>query len=478
VDGSAFVQPILAASLPLPTGAATEATLGTRLAETTFTGRINTLGQKTGANSTPVVLASDTALPTGANTIGNVTVGIGTMQLDAFGRLRASEPVTLFDGKLLYDSNPLTWDTLLVGTGAVGTVGTTGMLPMTVTATNDKVVRQSRRYSMYQPGKSQLNLWTGILGAGVVNVRTRFGVFDSTTDKTAVGTDVGGNGYFFQQDGTALSVVRRSYVSGSQVDTAIPQASWNVDPLNGTGPSGITLNPANINIFFLDMEWLGAGSVRMGIVYNGQFYIAHIFNHANLITTMHTQTASLPIRYEVERTAGSGAYTAHQGCATAISEGGHNPRGQIFGQLRTASISCAAGSWTPLISIRPAISKSRTSILPLHVDTFTTSNQAYAIALIHGVGTYAPVTLTGVSWATPATDSLAQYDVTATAATGGRIVATALSSSVQREVTLEVTDEYLLAASITGQPDTLTVAAQGLGGSAICYGAITWREYF
>lgn len=48
-----------AASLPLPTGAATEATLATRLADATFTGRINTQGQKAMATSTPVVIASD-----------------------------------------------------------------------------------------------------------------------------------------------------------------------------------------------------------------------------------------------------------------------------------------------------------------------------------------------------------------------------------------------------------------------------------
>lgn len=52
-------QPISAASLPLPTGAATETTLSTRLAETTFTTRINTLGQKAMTASMPVVIASD-----------------------------------------------------------------------------------------------------------------------------------------------------------------------------------------------------------------------------------------------------------------------------------------------------------------------------------------------------------------------------------------------------------------------------------
>jgi hypothetical protein len=85
-------QPISATSLPLPTGAATEATLATRLADATFTARVNTLGQKAMADSTPVVLASDqTSIPIsdggGSLTIdGTVTANIGTtngLALDA-----------------------------------------------------------------------------------------------------------------------------------------------------------------------------------------------------------------------------------------------------------------------------------------------------------------------------------------------------------------------------------------------------------
>jgi hypothetical protein len=59
--------PISAAALPLPAGAATETTLGTRLADATLTARLGTLGQKTGAGSAPVVIASDqTAVPISA----------------------------------------------------------------------------------------------------------------------------------------------------------------------------------------------------------------------------------------------------------------------------------------------------------------------------------------------------------------------------------------------------------------------------
>lgn len=81
VDGSGVTQPISAVSLPLPTGAATEATLGTLLLNSTFTGRINTLGQKTMANSTPIVIASDqTAVPASQSGIWSVRIqdGAGT----------------------------------------------------------------------------------------------------------------------------------------------------------------------------------------------------------------------------------------------------------------------------------------------------------------------------------------------------------------------------------------------------------------
>ena len=73
--------PISAASLPLPTGAATEVTLASRLAEATFTARINTLGQKAMAASTPVVLASDqVAIPISSITT-SVTPGTAAANL-------------------------------------------------------------------------------------------------------------------------------------------------------------------------------------------------------------------------------------------------------------------------------------------------------------------------------------------------------------------------------------------------------------
>jgi len=137
VDGSAVTQPISAVSLPLPTGATTEVTLATRLADGTFTTRINTLGQKNMANSTPIVIASDQSavpisatslpLPTGASTeakqtqpgvdIGDVTVnnasGAGSVNIQDGGNSITVDAVDLDIRNLSH-----TQDSVKVGDGS------------------------------------------------------------------------------------------------------------------------------------------------------------------------------------------------------------------------------------------------------------------------------------------------------------------------------------------------------------------------
>ena len=44
-------------------------------------------------------------------------------------------------------------------------------------------------------------------------------------------------------------------------DTWIPQSSWNGDKLDGTGATGITLNPQNGNVFQINIQYLGFGGI-------------------------------------------------------------------------------------------------------------------------------------------------------------------------------------------------------------------------
>ena len=84
---------------------------------------------------------------------------------DAFGRLRVANPVNLFESSLHYDTKSLLWETVEVASGTATHVPTKSAVNMTITGNGDSVVRQTREYFRYQPGKSQLIFMTGIIGA-------------------------------------------------------------------------------------------------------------------------------------------------------------------------------------------------------------------------------------------------------------------------------------------------------------------------
>ena len=186
--------------------------------------------------------------------------GNGSNAYDAFGRLRVSNPFTIFDSTNVMSKNNL-FDESLTGSGTVSYTSAKSTVNLNVTtASGDKVIRQSKRVMSYQPGKSLLILNSFVMNAQEENLIQKVGVFDAN------------NGIFFKDTGTEYQIVRRTYTSGASVDAEeIGQSAWNGDKLNGTGPSGYTLHPDKATIFFTDYEWLGMGSVRVGFVIDGKF---------------------------------------------------------------------------------------------------------------------------------------------------------------------------------------------------------------
>jgi hypothetical protein len=218
-----------------------------------------------------------------------ITFAPSTSQ-DAFGRLRVSEPLTLFDSSHRYKDNGL-WATSTASGGAVVFNANEGLVNLNVNTTSgSQVLRETFKVFSYQPGKSLLVLSTFVMNPAQTNLRQRVGYF---------GTQ---NGLYVQLNNSTLSFVERSLVTGVVAESVVDQSAWNVDPMDGTGPSGIVLDIAKAQILFMDIEWLGLGTVRMGFVINGNFYVCHNFHHANLITSTYITTASLPLRYEITNT--------------------------------------------------------------------------------------------------------------------------------------------------------------------------------
>ena len=297
--------------------------------------------------------------------------------LDAFSRLRVSTPVTLFDSDQRYGDNALLWENQFVGTGAVSNNYNTASVVMTTggTGSTASAIRSTKKSFHYFPGKSLIAIMTFVFdGGGVVNNTRRAGYFDAQ------------NGVFFELAGSTMNIVQRTYTSGSMAETRVASSSWNIDKMDGTGPSGVTLNPANCQILIIDLQWLGMGRVRVGFDVDGVIYYAHEFKNANVLTLPYMSMACLPVRFENFNTGtAGGTATLSQTCATVCYEGIGEPlRGlQFNANNATAGISIPTSStttFTPVLSIRAS------TVGP---NSVTNKGQDYLPSTIYDGGFYA-----------------------------------------------------------------------------------------
>jgi len=392
--------------------------------------------------------------------------GNGSTAYDAFGRLRVSNPLTIFDSKNVMSKNNL-FDEALTGSGTVTYTANKSTVNLNVTtASGDKVIRQSKRVMSYQPGKSLLILNTFVMNTPEADLKQKVGTFDAN------------NGIFFMADGTTLKIVRRTYTSGSAVDTEKSQSEWNGDKLDGTGASGYDLNVDKACILFTDYEWLGMGAVRVGFVIDGKFITAHTFYNANDLTTVYMQTANLPIRYEIETTGTiSGAAVLQQVCSTAMIEGGYAPEG-LRQSIGTASLGgvnlTTAGTYYNLATIRIKSGRPYAVIIPIDIAASAISNSDFQIELRLNATPSTAFSYTSYS------DNV-EYDLTGTTTiTGGTIVGQAYLSGKGANNLQFAQDgfnfAYQLGQTIAGSSDTLTLCAKGASnGDDIC-GTLKWVD--
>lgn len=81
--------------------------------------------------------------------------------------------------------------------------------------------------------------------------------------------------------------------------TKVPQSKWNVDKMDGTGPSGYTLDIAKMQMTYIDYSWYGAGTIRFGMrTTEGAVAWAHKMVQNNINTAAYMRSGNLPARYE------------------------------------------------------------------------------------------------------------------------------------------------------------------------------------
>lgn len=392
------------------------------------------------------------------------------MAVDAFGRARVSMPLTLFDSSQRYQAdsrfnlaNSATGSSIVYDANA-----SLQSLNITTTA-NSYVYRESSRVFAYQPGKSLQILNTFRMAPAQTGLRQRVGYFGSN------------DGIYLEQTGNTVNFVVRSSSSGSLQEERVSQSQWNLDTLDGTGPSKLTLDLTKTHIFWTDIEWLGVGSVRCGFVINGQLIHCHSFHHANLANTTYMTTACLPVRSEIENI-GSLASNATMNviCTSVMSEGGYELRGKnrTAGTAPNSSYTLTtAGVLYPVVSIRLKSDRPDAIAVPKDIAILglTGNGTRQAWYLIEDAA------ISGGTWTTTGTDSSVQYNITATSLSGGNILDQGYVYVAQQgSGSISKNDDFfrlqLGRNTFANTNTTFTLAVAGAGAGDTCVGALNWME--
>jgi hypothetical protein len=394
------------------------------------------------------------------------TVSFGGTNTDAFGRLRVSQPYTLFDSQNRYGIDSQ-YSTSTAGSGAATHLSNESSVNMAVSTTSgDEVVRQTFRVFPYQPGKSLLLLATFKMDAAKTNLRQRVGYFGTA------------NGVFLEQGANGITFVLRTSTSGSVSDARYAaKASWNGDKLDGTGTSGITLDLTKTQILFMDFEWLGVGSVRCGFVINGQFIVAHTFHNSNIETAVYMTTAILPVRYEITNTGTVASSSAmKQICSSVMSEGGYEAVSQ---EHSARMVSATSGSYItttfkPLVSIRLASALLDAVILPYNLNFLPTTSDNYELALFKNT------TLTTPTWTAVSSTSNVEQDLASTSMTGGTIVYSEYTTGKSGRIPLATGSGYnwdlQLGRTLASVSDIYTLAARTVSATGGGIGSLSFYD--
>jgi hypothetical protein len=399
-----------------------------------------------------------------ATLTGTSNVTLGAAATDAFGRLRVSNPYTLFDGGLRYFDNTYKWDQVDTGSAVSSFLPNESSILMNATGAGS-AIRQTKQVFSYQPGKSLLVLLTFVMNTPTAGITQRAGYFGAE------------NGVYFEVDGTTKNLVIRKSTSGSVDDTTekFPQNLWNGDKLDGTGASGITLDVTKAQIFWTDIEWLGVGTVRCGFVMNGQFIVCHSFHHANILNKVYMTSATLPLRYELIST--GPAATMRAICSTVMSEGGHSNRSftRAIGTPLTGK-DLSNTVYRPLVCLRMKSTALDSIVVPTAFDVYGLQQAAFAYRIILNP------TLTGASWTSADSDSTVEYDLSATALSGGKVITQGIFVGSNKGGSAQVTANEIdfsqqLGRTIAGVSDIWCLAALGTTNNDDAVGVVNWQEH-
>ena len=366
-------------------------------------------------------------------------------RLTSFEELMVAERRHVIDNKTcLLNESAIRDFSSLTGSASISTSG--GRHTLRTTAGADTIVFRTRERGSYTSGAmSTAGLGMRIPVDPVGNQQVRAGAFDDD------------NGYFFKIDSSGFAIVRRK----GGVDNETRQDDFNRDKLDGSGPSGYTLDTTIGMIYQVDFAWYGDGGIIWRLlISDDEGYDRMVdLHYENPEDGNSTENPNQPISIEVDGD-DAGTFDVEVGPRSWTDLANIVSRGRIVAEWNYGNITSMGTTELPVLTFRR-----KTGFEPVTVEIDGIDVIPSANVLVRVVQ---EATLVGASFGnlngTDPAETAMESDTSATSMSGGNELWSGLFESGKgsnrgvaeglRDVVLDVPDE-----------DSITIAARTLSGS-------------
>ncbi len=376
----------------------------------------------------------------------------------AFGELEVAQLTPKAGWTFAYNINSDIVNSSFSGTASITQSGGMAVIQTGATSGSWGYI-QTIDYLRYIPGIGGMVRFTALFTTGVAGSKQVIGYGDDN------------DGFFFGYNGSSFGILRRQ--NGTEYWTA--ETAWNIDPMNGSGPSGVNLDPTKGNVYQISFQYLGYGAIEFSIENSttGSFVIVHRLQYANLNTLPSIFNPSLPLSAKINNSGAATNITLQTACAMAFQEYGTISSALLIANSYTATKSITANTENAIFSIRDVStfqSKSNRVRVKLEFISYVadgTKNVTYRLIK--------NTTLGGTpSWGSiNANTSVVQVDTSGTTVSGGKNIVTWAGSKTEANNIFfpDSSPVYIIPG------DTLTIAALSTANADIAC-SLTWNELF
>lgn len=374
----------------------------------------NDSGHSVNINSLSI---TDTVAPTDTN--------IRNLSLTSFDELRVAERTRIFEIKSIFGKSEFRDIYTTEDGGTITNDIGDATYALAVSNTNGRALLQSAERGRYVAG---LQAETGI--AAILPQQTLAG---NQFCKIGLYDDANGMYFKYTSAGLAVAILRDS------VENVIERTSWNIDKLDGTGPSKHVLNFADGMIFKILFTWYGFGSINFYInITNSTTNVqsGHLIHTYKPGSTTSVKNPNLPIRVELDNNGTSGALSMQVAGRQYSLLGKYDPIIRIASHYTTSTSISSIANFIPIISIRRKTGYLGTPIKILSFDIISSSNIFIQVRTM--------TSLTGAVFGnisdTASADTAMEADTTATVVTGGKPIYTALTTGDNKSSNISTVD--------------------------------------